>query len=761
MNVKAVSGPKSIKVVGEEIKLIAEKKSSPPEVEVTKAVPWDELFSEGAMSVNIEMQLSNSVAFEDVKLEIHGNNGSTALPEMRICRLEVSEVGPSMPCLCVARKTINKNKVSFEKLNNRNTTFNDHSIISLGDLSVEQSTSPKNDRRFGMNFVATLIDGYDFQSGFEYPFFMSLSIGPNLVWSDNISFPMQTEAPPDMPSEKIPKLVSYLKESSPIVPGYTTEATIKLELPPKTITNYSIEVMTFDEEVSVCGLWVTHVGRNMPCLDTDIKAQYEQRKIGDNNKAVMNFRIVTNTGPNYLLSPKEEAFANTIEMTAMVRVKKSAIENKFLTIVAKYGQNWLSIKNTLEIPISKAVNKAVKDFKAPKVFAFNTSDGSRIAGMGSSALLTFQIEMDGNSQAPIKTELISGKGFQICEAGVIKIGTNYPCFSPFDIKKKDSAFDLGMICNTFLDREDTQQNSLVMGVAIRFDDALKEGQTLKIAGQGFVGNTPIGKKQNIDFLVSKHIEQKMSNELMAKIAPKSITPFMAKIRDKVWIAFNLTIPPQSTVRVQVQAKGAVEENRAIISVHGLKITSGGANIACPLANAEPVLKFESSIGNTQEDVVSADLGFISNWGFSHAFGNAMPGDDDITIEVLAQFTDHPMTDENSDHTIKMTATLGNDSNPKSISAAKYMRVLRTHSERPIIKTEVLINNSTVYDRNQVISATAIIRHSNQSSGEPANPSLRLFLPPYLQFGQIVYTNARDPPIVQNNSVGSTVDIVVS
>ena len=759
---KAVSGPKSIKVGSHEIKLIAiEKKSSPPEIEVAKAVPWDELFIDGAMSVNVNMHLPMSAAYEDVRLEVHGNNASAlTLPEMRICRLEVTQVGPSMPCLCVARNTINKNKVSYDKLTNKNTTFNDHSLINIGDISVDQSSTPENERQFNLNFVATILDGIGFQSGSDYPFYMSLSIGPDLVWSDNITFPMQWEAPADMPSDKTPKLVSYLKDSTPIVPGYSTEAVVRLEVPPQTITNYSIEVVTFDEEVSICGVWITHVGRNIPCLDKDTKAEYELRRIGENSKAVMNFRIVANTGPNFLLSPKEETYANTIELAVMVRVKGSATENKFVAISIQYGPNSQLIKNRLEIPISKASAKTNKDFKVPKVFAFDTSDGSRIAGMGSSALLTFHLEMEGNSQAPIRTELISGKGFEICDAGVIKIGSNYPCFSPFDLKKRNSVFDLGMICNTFLDKEDAHQNTLVLGVAIRFNDTLKEGQTIKIAGQGFVGNSLISKKQNIDLVASQHIEQKMSNEFKPKIVPKSVTPFMAKIRDMVWIAFNLTIPPQSTIKVRVQANGAVEENRAIITVHGLKITSGGANIACPLANSNPALKFESSMGNSQVDVVSADLGYISNWGFSHAFGDAMPGDDDITIEVLAQFTDHPMTDENSDHTIKMMATLGNESDSKSISAAKYMRVLRTHSERPVIETEILINNSTVYDRNQVISATALIRHSNQSSGEPANPSLRLFLPPYLQFGEVIYTNARDKPIVQNNSVGSTVDIVV-
>ena len=761
-NVKVISGSKSIKVKTEEIKITAEKKSTLPDMSVQKSVPWDELYIDGGMSVNINMQLPTSAAYEDVKLEVHGNNGSAlVLPELKICRLEVTRVGPSIPCSCVTKDTMNRNKVSYERMSNKNTTFSDYSYINLGDVSVVQNPTPESDRNFNLNFVATIVDGTDFQSGTDYPFFVGLTIGAKPIWSTNMSFPIKMEAPPEMSSEKIPKLVSYLKDNSPVSPGYTTEATIRLETPSLSITNYSLEVLTFDNEISICGLWITHVGRNMPCLSSGTKAYYEMRVIGENSKAVMDFPIVANTGPNYLLSPKDETYANTIEFTAMVRVKGSATENKFITIVAKYGQNSRSIKNRLEIPVAKTSSKTKKELRGPKVFTFDTIDSSRVAGIGSSALLAFNIEMEANSQAPIKTELISGKGYDICDAGIIKIGSNYPCFSPFDLRKSNTTFDLGIVCNTFLNKEDIEENSLRLGVVVRFNDNLKEGQTIKLLGQGFVGSTLIGKKQNIDLVVNREVEQKLSKTIEPKIAPKIVTPITAKIRDKVWVAFNLTIPPQSTVRVRVEAKGALEDNRAIITVHGLRVTSGGSNIACPLVNSNPNLKFESSVGNSQHDVVSADLGYLSNFGFTHSFGKALVGDDDITIEVLAQFTDHPVTDENSDHTLKLTAILGNSSNSESITAAKYMKVLRTHSERPIIETEISIKGLKVYDRNHVIEATAVIKHSNVSSGEPTNPSLRLFLPPYIQFGQIISSNTRELPIAQNNSLGSTVDIVVS
>ncbi|CAG2107091.1 unnamed protein product, partial [Medioppia subpectinata] len=760
-NVKTISGVKSIKVKSEDIKIIAEKKSALPEIGVRKVVPWDELYVDGAMSVNIDMQLPTSAAYEGVKLEVHGNNETALnLPEISICRLEVTQVGQSMPCSCVGIENTNKNKVSYEKHNNKNTTLYDYSAISVGDLSVRSTPSPQSERNYNLNFVATILDGSYVQTGVNYPFYVGLTIGADLIWSTNMTFPMKLEAPQDMPSGMTPKLVSHLKDKSPINPGFTTEAIIRLETPVHTVTNYSLEVYPIDEDVSICGVWITHIGRNMPCLNPDIKADYEMTRIGENNKAVMNFKNVANTGPNYLMSPEDEIKANTIELTAMFRVRGSAISNKNIQFIAKYGQNELSVKSKLEIPVLKSSSKSIKEFKSPKVFTFDTSDGSRIAGVGTSSLLTFDMELEANSQAPIRAELIGSKEFEICDANVIKIGSNYPCFSPFDLKKRDSVFDLGMICNTFLNRDDIHENRVRLAVAVRFHDNLKVGQNVRLVGQGFVGNSSIGKRQNVDLVVAKDGEQTLSLISDAKIAPKNMTPFAAKIRNKVWIAFNLTIPPKSTLKVGVEVRGAVEENRAVITVHGLRIRSGGVNIACPMANANPVLKFESSVENSQHDIVSADLGFLSNFGFSHAFGSALPGDDDITVEVLAQFTDHPITDENSDHIIKMTAIFGDSSDAHRISAAKYMRVLRTHSERPIIETEIIINNSTIYDRKQVIDAVAIIKHSNASTGEPANPSLRLFLPPYIKFGRILSFNTKDQPIVQNNTIGATVDIVL-
>ncbi|XP_054159703.1 uncharacterized protein LOC128957912, partial [Oppia nitens] len=762
-NVKVISGSKSIKVKTENIQIITDKKSMIPSLSINKAVPWNYLFIDGgAMSVNINMLLPNSVAYEEVKLEVHGNNETTiALPEINICRLEVTRVGPSIPCSCVAKPKINKNKVFYERHSNKNTTDYDYSSITLGDIAVLQKPSLELDRNFNLNFVATILDGTVFESGVMYPFYVGLSIGTDLIWSSNVTFPMKSDTTMDMTTDIKPKLFSYLKNTLPVNPGFTTEAIIKLETPIHTVTNYTIELMALDKEVSICGLWISNIGRNMPCLSSDLKASYEMRRIGENNRAIINFKNVANVGPNYQISPEEEKQANTIELMAMVRIKGSANNNKFVDIIVKYGENQMSVNSKLEVPVVKELSKINNEFKAPKVFTFDMFNGSRTVGIGSSALLTFDIELEPNSQVPIRTQLAKHNDFQICDASVIEIGSNYPCFSPFDLKKSGSIFDLGMICNTYLNKEDKTQNKVRLGIAVRFADDLKTDQTIKLIGDGFAGNTSIAnKKQNIDLVVKRDIEQTIGDFIEPRIAPKNATPFPAKIREKVWIAFNLTIPPKSIVKVAVEVKGAVEENRAIITLHGLRIASGGPNIPCPMANANPTVKYDSSIGNNQHDTITANLGYLSNFGFSHAFGSHVAGDDDITIEVLAQFTDHLMTDENSSHTIKITAILGDESNAKRISGAKYMRVVRTHTERPIIETEILINNITTYDRNHMIDAMAVIRHSDKSTGEPANPALRLFLPPFIKFGQIVSHNTRDDPIVKNQSNGATVDIVM-
>ncbi len=758
---KVASGTKSINVKTGEISIESENKPDPPLIAAEKAVPWEELYIDGGISANIEMELPTSAAYEEVKIEVHGNNDTAlVLPEINICRFEVVKVGPSMPCTCVGVPKINKNKVSYEKIMNKNTSLNDYSVVNIGDISVQQTESPESERKFKLNFIATILDGTTFQSGLTYPFYVGVTVGQHSIWSTNLSFPMKSEPPPDLPSNIKPNLTSKLIGNSSVIPGFTTNAVISLEIPPNTITSYSLEVLASDEEVSICGLWISHVGKNMPCLSNDTKASYELRRIGENNRAIITFKIIANTGPTYLISPQDEIRANTIDFTAMIRIKTSTQSNKLVQIVAKYGQSQQTIESQLEIPISKKSIKEVKEYKVPKMFKFDTADGSRIAGIGTSMILNFDIEMEENSQAPIRALLVNGKGYEICDAAVIRVGSNYPCFSPFDFKKRHSSFDLGMICNTFLNKEDVNENSIRLSVAVRFDNNLIEGKQIKVVGHGFVGNSTIGNRQNIELTVKRDIDQVFSRSSEAKIVPTDITPFPAKIRDKVWVAFNLTIPPHSTVKVGIEARGAIYENRAVITVHGLRITSGGANIACPMAYANPSLKFESSIGNSQLDVVKADLGYLSNFGFTHAFNNAIPDDDKITIEVLAQFTDHPMTDEGSDHPIQMTAILGNESNNQTLSAERNLRVQRLNTERPIIETQVVIKNATVFDRGQVIEANAIMRHSNLSTGEPANPTLRLFLPPFMQFGKIVSTNSKEIPIIQNQTIGATIDIIV-
>ena len=760
-SIKLIVGDNSLAVKTGEIKIVTDKKLIPPQFNVKKSVSWDELYVDGGIGVDLEMTLPLGVSYEGIKIEVHGDNDSkTVLPEINVCRFEVYKIGNAMPCSCASVDAINQKSV-YEQSYNSNTTGRDHAIMNFGDVSVVQNQIDEIERKIKFNFVASMLKGIPFKDDQNYPFIIGVSLDSKPVWSSKISFPMKNGLSKNLLEEQKPELTAKLESNNDVIPGFTKNIEILLKISPNTISTYSLEAFSDDNEVSICGLWIDHIGRNMPCVDKNMKAVYEKRKFDENNKAIMDFNIIANTGPTLLLSPAEEDYANTIKLIAMVKVKSTAKNNKIINIIANYGQSGNKLQHQVDLQLNFERTKSEMVFPMPKSFTFNTFNSDK-ARIGSLMLLNFDVELEKNSQSVIKSKISKSKEYEICDAAILTVGQNYPCYSPFEFSKdlSNGTFDFGLICNTYLNHENANEDKVRMATAIRFNDKLQEGKKIKITGNGFVGDKQIGKQQEINLVTTKEIEQKLAENAKAILKPKDSLPTFAKIRENVWVPFSLTLPPHSTVRISVEGQGVTEDNKAVITVHGLRIKSGGANIPCPLTNANPDVTFKSSTDN-QNDIVQADLGYFSNFGFTHSFGNAFPGDDDITIEILAQLTDHIITDENSEHNLKMTVTLGSDIQKQTVSAVKNLKVQRTGAERPMLESQIEIpGQDIVHDRNQVIEAKVMIRHNENSTGEPLNSALRLFLPKFLTFGQIVSANTKELPIVKNTSEGSSVDIKV-
>lgn len=333
--------------------------------------------------------------------------------------------------------------------------------------------------------------------------------------------------------------------------------------------------------------------------------------------------------------------------------------------------------------------------------------------------------------------------YEICDAKVTHIGKNYPCFAPDEAKNDLNAgrFDLGFVCNTYLHSND---NLIRLALAVRFKEGLEVGQKVNIEALARVGH-------NTERTLSTTVEidnqapsygLKRTSMYLKPLDPK---PQVAAIRQSQWMKFKLKLPPNSVSSVRLEAEGAARNGRAMQVITGFRMVSGGRNIPC--IGTPSGLTYKSTLRNSQNNLMTVNLGRVANFGFSHALNESTdPMDDVIVFEVEAQFTDHPNADPKSDHPLTVRAILGdfpqkagdarrssqrdgseqNRGRLISIETTKMMRVERHEDEKTAIDVDLKIVSEPrpVYDRNDEFIVFAKLRHEDSSNAEPEYARLK-------------------------------------
>lgn len=91
-------------------------------------------------------------------------------------------------------------------------------------------------------------------------------------------------------------------------------------------------------------------------------------------------------------------------------------------------------------------------------------------------------------------------------------------------------------------------------------------------------------------------------------------PIPIRIHQRIWVPFNVTIPIDAIVKVEVEARAPYKDNRAILTVHNIRLVSGGINIPCPMLYPQPKVVFNPTGPTTQSDVIRAYIGIFTNLG---------------------------------------------------------------------------------------------------------------------------------------------------
>ncbi|KPM09186.1 hypothetical protein QR98_0077190 [Sarcoptes scabiei] len=408
-------------------------------------------------------------------------------------------------------------------------------------------------------------------------------------------------------------------------------------------------------------------------------------------------------------------------------------------------------------------------------------------------LFHFDIGLKRNAQTELSLELVEPrKNLKICNAAIVHRGRHYPCYSPYEMKVKENSFLLGHICHTDLhfrnflpknsnksdlyeldDSSKLTDDQLRLAFALKFNqpkqeqiiqNQLKQSNRIEslMIRTNLLLNDKILKDDKLQLNLwidsnADRIQYPIEKGVAIQIRTSSLSSFSStndnssiefKIRQRKWIHLDLGIPIFYTGQLRMNVEGENEDNRAFLVLYDLRIVSGGKNIPCALDNV-PKFKLRSNLtaSMNQTNRLEADLGWFSNFGYSHRFNRSLDQDkvhpdDQIGIEILTELTDHPKLSKNRKLKLLIETEFSNQTYSIRTQNIAFIKCIELGSAtKP--KLEVRIENpkrTAVVDRNETIALMAIIKHHPQSNAEPKNSILRLYTPNFIEMIKINSAN---------------------
>ncbi|KAG8187957.1 hypothetical protein JTE90_025728 [Oedothorax gibbosus] len=715
-----------------------------PAMAVENGVQWPYLYLGGAIVLNVTMFVPRGVGYAEVFMEASGEN-NPPLPAVHICRAELSDVGRNVPCLRMHQDEVNANYTKYSKTDSKNRLKPDMTSVMLGDVGA----LPVEGRNFAtVSVVVELPEGAMIKEDEMYPISSGLLISTNTIWSATANYTMKKGPPPDLEEFQFPEASAVYDAEKKVVPGHLAEVEIWVDTKIQTIANVTIAVEGTTRDISLCGLKVKSFGRNLPCIDVNTEPFYEphDNPLDGNKVAGLRFPALSNIG-----------FRSNLEhdrliAIALVRIGPSCKEPEVeMEWSVTFGSEKLDGKVAIKVDLEADTSDMSVSAKKPKALAFKPAFPKSAIAAGSPVVVDLEVSLEPGSLAPVIVEIKNadaGKKFpyDMCLGGVWFRGRNYPCFSPVQVEsnfttsgsegnRNDSAvYNLGLVCNTFVDNRD-EENKVTIRVAMRPTDDSKIKDTFAVEGYATVGSHH-EKIDTLKFTVVKEPDQ-VEESTNATVKLTTVEPIPIRIHQRIWVPFNITIPIDQVVKVQAEARAPYKDDRAILTVHNMRLVSGGVNIPCPMLYPQPKPVFNPTGPTTQSDVIRAYIGYFTNLGLSHKMNMAQKGDDDLTIEVEVEMTDHPVTDHEQIFKLRFIAEVG-----KAVADIEQpMKVWRDGSERADLDVKVHVDNKKPYQSGDRIDITVSVVHKTESTAEPVNATVRLYLPPYVEYDAKVFNNA--------------------
>ena len=233
---------------------------------------------------------------------------------------------------------------------------------------------------------------------------------------------------------------------------------------------------------------------------------------------------------------------------------------------------------------------------------------------------------------------------------------------------------------------------------------------------------------------------------------------------RAWVDFSINVPLGKTTPLSVAVLAPVEQNRSIATVTrlGFGRPPGAGNVLCANPSVDLQSTYSTKLEKTERlatfmqiDSATADLGYITNGGWSTKWGAYEPRDDLFVLSAEMEMSDHPLTRHNEkfdvlmavkyDDVIVVASHVITSVRPTAGGPLGYNVTMEDHvqsdtyrrsryDEEPKIRVDVFtIDNTSTFNVNDTVEVFAVIRHDRQSQGEAFPGIIRVFTPNYLTF----------------------------
>ncbi|KAK6175217.1 hypothetical protein SNE40_013725 [Patella caerulea] len=739
------------------------------EIAVTPPMNLSYKYSSGNVRVNeavtvlYEITTPKDETFPMFDMEFIAPNSSDT-PKVSICRAEVHSVGKNIPCM--TKDGINS---KWQYLSQFNVTKYDRATLSLDSVCNFQIEANETEDKFVLAGVFKLENHPSISAGDS----MYLSAGSmytsTKMWVAQLTLTVDGSAlpAPVTPLETfVIKSDEFAAGDSPV--GYPGKYELTIKTVPGQTVDLTVTITSTSTSLSICNIRIKSKGYNLPCVDTTINKDVvvtEDPATGLKNQAVLALGYVTNVGDTASEAGNSTFDENTLLLEITVQSKATAAPGSLpFTVAATNTDKATAATQNHDVIASQAGIDANVTNSSSIVFttaAVVETDDDNNVSPGQAKRFFIDVNMPEDNIQKVTVELrtgISSYGqFEVVYIGLFETGANIVCLtremttatytSRLGTYNDVGTLDIGFACNIALDTENTEANRIRVEAYVRMlnNDSLTDGMTVSLNAavnfndqQIFISQKQLTVKSVASFSDLMMDNLTLTNASVISLNSTVASPIVMNIAEVKTIPILISIPPFTVSKVQFDVDLPVTPTSASITYKSLKIVSSGPNL-CKYGYEEDFkITTVSSQNTTQINKVYVDMNIVSNIGVTHRQNRATPEDDILYMELEVQMADSTA----NDHEAELWIGLGTKVATIIVISEYKVKVTRSGSEQPVF------NLTATYDAasstSTLVELNIQLEHSDTSKAEMQNMILKLNVPPYLTYKDVLSINPTAP-----------------